>query len=238
MPRWRLESRQCVGRHFLIHAQPCLRLERWRPGDSSRKSLLRFLRFLHRSHRGRILRWRACYLRAREWPDDRRQHCGNSFRNLLGTLRIGHALLKIHSNQCRLAARLKSGCYPDMKTFSALMLIGIFTSGLATSGPATPDPLEVPEVPVPADDCFGRSYTCQAKLSFTVVEDGSVGDIKVLESSRSYPCDRALIHSLRGRVYPEQLTATELEERLVGYQCINGRPTTNWFKAMPLRGTP
>lgn len=118
------------------------------------------------------------------------------------------------------------------------MLIAISTSGLATSGLATLEPLEVPDVPVPPDDCFGRSYTCQATFSFTVVEDGSVVDIKVLESSRSYPCDRALIHSLRGRVYPVQLTAEHLEERLVGYQCIDGRPANNSFKAMPLRGTP
>ena len=125
-----------------------------------------------------------------------------------------------------------------MKSLGALMLIAIFTSGLAMANPSTPEPLEVLEVPVPPDDCFGRTYTCQAKLSFTVVEDGSVVGIKVLESSRSYPCDRALIHSLRGRVYPELLTAAHLEERLVGYQCINGRPANNSFKAMPLRGTP
>ncbi len=125
-----------------------------------------------------------------------------------------------------------------MKTLTALMLIAISTSGLAIAGLATPEPLEVPDVSVPPDDCFGRTYTCQAKLSFTVGEDGSVVDIKVLESSRSYPCDRALIHSLRGRVYPEQPTAMHLEERLVGYHCIDGRPANNSFKAMPLRGTP
>ena len=125
-----------------------------------------------------------------------------------------------------------------MKIFGAIILIVSIASGLVVARPAAPEPIDVPEVPVPPDDCFGRTYTCQAKFSFTVGEDGRASDIKVLESSRSYPCDRALIHSLRGRVYLDQLSAVLVEEHIVGYQCIDGRPANNSFKPMPLRGTP
>jgi len=125
-----------------------------------------------------------------------------------------------------------------MKILGAVMLIIVIGSGLAMANSATMEPIPVPEIPVPPDDCFGRTYTCQAKLSFTVGEDGRASDIKVLESSRSYPCDRALIYSLRGRIYPEQVSTVHVEEHLVGYQCIDGRPANNSFKAMPLRGTP
>ena len=120
----------------------------------------------------------------------------------------------------------------------AVVLTAAVATGLAIAATPAPEPITVPDVPVPPDDCFGRTYTCQAVLSFTVGEDGRPSDIAVLESSRSYPCDRALTHSLRGRVYPEQPLPVQVEERLVGYQCIDGRPANNSFKAMPLRGTP
>src|SRR5690606_33559157 len=126
-----------------------------------------------------------------------------------------------------------------MKILSILVILTVAAAtGLAMATTAAPEPIVVPDVPVPPDDCFGRSYTCQAVLSFTVGEDGRASDITVLESSRSYPCDRALIHSLRGRIYPEQPLPVQAEEHLVGYQCIDGRPANNSFKAMPLRGTP
>ncbi|MCD9027901.1 hypothetical protein LDO26_06740 [Luteimonas sp. BDR2-5] len=121
-----------------------------------------------------------------------------------------------------------------MKILGTIVLIAVIGSGLAMASPATPEPTSVPEVAVPPDDCFGRTYTCQAKLSFTVGEDGRASDIKVLESSRSYPCDRALIYSLRGRTYPELVSTAYVEEHLIGYQCIDGRPANNSFKAMPL----
>ncbi len=120
----------------------------------------------------------------------------------------------------------------------AIALTAAVATGLAIAAAPAPEPTTVPEVPVPPDDCFGRTYTCQAVLSFTVGEDGRPSDIAVLESSRSYPCDRVLIHSVRGRAYPEQPLPVQVEEHLVGYQCNDGRPANNSFKAMPLRGTP
>lgn len=122
-----------------------------------------------------------------------------------------------------------------MNILGVIMLIAFAGTGLARAA-AAPEPIAVNDVPVPADDCFGRTYTCQAKLAFTLGTDGRVSDINVLQSSRSYPCDRALIHSVRSRVYRKQATEVRMEEQSLGYQCTNGRPASSSFKATPIRG--
>jgi hypothetical protein len=96
--------------------------------------------------------------------------------------------------------------------------------------------LQSPPVEIPPDDCFSRDYTCEATFSFSVNTDGRVSDIDPLELPRSYPCVRSLMRSLNGRVYAEQPTKVRLEERIVGYSCVNGRPANNSFKPTPLRG--
>lgn len=121
-----------------------------------------------------------------------------------------------------------------MNMLGVIMLIAFAGSGLARVA-AAPEPIVMPDVPVPDDDCFGRTYTCKARLSFTLGTDGQASDIKVLQSSRSYPCDRALINSVGGRVYRQRATAVRVEEQVFGYQCTNGRPAGTSFKATPIR---
>ena len=106
-----------------------------------------------------------------------------------------------------------------------------------SSATSQPKLLHSQPAQVPADDCFSRDYTCEARFSFMVKVDGRVSDVEPIELPRSYPCVRSLIRSISDRVYAAQPEPLHLEEHVVGYQCENGRPANSSFKPMPLRGT-
>ena len=56
---------------------------------------------------------------------------------------------------------------------------------------------------IPPEFCMfaNPETTCAASTSFNVLPDGKVSNIKINLSSRIWACDRAVIRSLRSRIY-------------------------------------
>ena len=93
-----------------------------------------------------------------------------------------------------------------MDSLSLVVFLAVLLGG--GNGPerrSQPEPISSDPVQIPADFCFGyvdTDKTCSATVSFTILPDGSVGDIKFIESSRNRDCDRAVIRSVKSRRYP------------------------------------
>ena len=121
-------------------------------------------------------------------------------------------------------------------SISLLLAISFIVQGSDLGVESKLELLAAPQVAVPPHDCQTRDYMCQATISFLVDVTGHVIDANIMESSRSRPCDRALRASVMGRVYKEIGEPLLVQERVTGYQCINGRPANNSFKPTPLRG--
>ena len=105
----------------------------------------------------------------------------------------------------------------------SLLLLAAFQDSLLSGtedGSAPPRLLSSEPVIIPPDFCImyaDPEATCAATASFNVLADGTVSNININRSSRVWECDRAVIRSVRSRVY-ESSVGFEVQDEAVQSQ--------------------
>jgi TonB family protein len=104
----------------------------------------------------------------------------------------------------------------------ALLSLALVSGAEDNARGQPPQPLHAFPVQVPADFCFGAVdslKSCDVAVSFTILPDGTVSEVKVVKSSKNRPCDRSAVVSVQSRVYPKAGVFKVTNERVRSQTC-------------------